>query len=166
MAKRDYDIPEHAQHCMELSTDDLRDAHKLEVGRREQFARKAYAYLMGVAIGISFAIGMLGLAARSPTAAPMSVPIRVILVAIVLSLFMAAIAALRVIAPSEAWDLWLQERHPKMEEDVQKKQLVKLTLLNQAYNLIAAHYLSTSYIGMRNGVYLVLGLLVWAIAVR
>ncbi len=65
----------------------------------------------------------------------------------------------------EGWDLWLQERYPDLEEDVQKTQLLKLTLLNQAYNLIAARYLSASYIGMRNGVYLVLGFLMWAIFV-
>jgi len=163
VAKQDYEIPEHAQQCLELSKDALKDAHKLELGRREQFTRKAQAYLMGVAVGVSFAVGMLGLFARAHPAASVPVMLKIFLGSGVLSLFMAAVAALRVIAPSEGWDLWLQERYAEPEDELQKKQLLKLTLLNQAYNLIGASYLATSYIGMRNGVYLVLCLLLWTI---
>jgi hypothetical protein len=164
-ARDDYDIPEHALPCLELSKDELKDAHKLELGRREQFTRKAQAYLMGVTVGVSFAVGMLGLSVKVHPAEAIPLILKIALGVVVLSLFMAAISALHVIAPSESWDLWLQERYAGAKEDLQKKQLLKLTLLNQAYNLIAASCLSASYIGMRNGVYLVLSLLMWAIVI-
>jgi len=168
-AKTSYDIPDHALPCMELAKEELKDSLKLERDRHERFVRKAQAYLMGVAVGVSFAIGMLGLLAKGgallETARGMSLLIKALLIAVVLSLFMAAIAALWVIAPSEAWDLWLQERRSESDPEFEKRQVLKLALLNQGLNLISANHLSTSYTGMRNGMFLILFLLVWTIIV-
>jgi hypothetical protein len=166
-ARVDYELPEHAQVFTELTKDELKEAHKLELGRREQFNRKAQAYLMGVTLSTSFAIGMLNIMTRAQTASSspswLSVVLRMALGIVVISLFMSAIAALKVIAPSDVFDMWLQERHISPDAEMEKKQLIKLTLLNQGYNLIAANYLSASYIAMRNGVYLILCFLLWLI---
>jgi hypothetical protein len=168
-AKGDYEIPDYAADRLQLSKDDLKDAHKLEVTRREQFTRKAQAYLMGVTVGTSFVIGMLGLWARAPewvnSHPVVTYSLRAALLLVVLWLFMAAFAALRVIAPSQAYDTWLQERLIDADEEDTKKQLVKLILLNQGYNLIAANHLQASSVGMRNGVILVFIILLLMITV-
>jgi len=165
--KQDYEIPEHAKGYLDLSKDELKDSLKIEIARKEQFNRKAQAYLMGVTLASSFVIGVLGVYAKSGGSS-LPFELKVVLLCLVFSLVMSAASALRVIAPSEAFDLYLQARHVLTDDDkseLEKKQLLKLTLLNQGHNLIAVTYLTASFRGMRNGLILVTGVLAWAIIV-
>jgi hypothetical protein len=162
--KEDYEIPEHAAAYLALSKEELKDSLKIELGRKEQFNRKAQAYLMGVTLATSFAVGLLGVYAKGGGAMPPG--LKAVLVAVVVSLVMSAAGALRVIAPSMAFDLYLQNRLVEavdVRDGFERRQLLKLTLLNQGHNLIAVTYLTASFRGMRNGLVLVTGVLIWAI---
>ncbi len=162
-------LPEEFARYRALPKDGLKDALKIEVARREQFTRKAQAYLMAVTLGTSFTIGVIGILAKAPSLPPGPVVgFKVVLVGLVLSLFMSAVAALWVIAPSEAYDLFMQERtaptgDAEADDRDEKDRIIRLVLFNQAYSLVSAAYLSASYAGMRNGVWLVVAVLVAAI---
>lgn len=160
----DYDIPPHATGYLVLSKEDLKDSLKIEIARKEQFNRKAQAYLMGVTLASSFVVGLLGVYAKGGGAMPWG--LKVALVLLVVSLVMSAASALRVIAPSMAFDLYLQNRLPEVDDnpdDFEKRRLLKFVLLNQGHNLIAVTYLTSSYRGMRNGLFLITGVLIWLI---
>lgn len=164
-------LPEEYTHYRALPKDGLKDALKIEVARREQFTRKAQAYLMAVTLGTSFTIGVIGILTKAPSLSQGPVVgFKIVLVGLVLSLFMSAVAALWVIAPSEAYDLYMQERTvptgvAEADDRDEKDRIIRLVLFNQAYSLISAAYLSASYAGMRNGVWLVVAVLIAAILV-
>jgi PIN domain nuclease of toxin-antitoxin system len=94
------------------------------LARREQFNRKAQAYLMGVTVATSFAVGILGIYVRAG-AGGVPLALKLILLGAVISLVMSAVSALRVIAPSEAFDLYLQARHIVPEDE--KEGLARLS---------------------------------------
>jgi hypothetical protein len=162
--RESFDLSEEMRMYVDLTLEDLRDSHKIELARREQFQRKAQSYLMAVTIATSFVLGFLGLALKSQSTSDASahipLAVKVLLLVGVGSLVMSAFTALRVIAPTEAFDLWLQARSVNESEEQQKGRLIKLIHLNQAYSLIAAPYVRASYVGMRNGIIVVTFLLV------
>ena len=81
------EVPEEFRPYEELPRDALKDSLKIEVSRREQFTRKAQAYLMAVTLGTSFTIGVLGVLGKAAVAPPaVLVPLKVVLVGLVLSL--------------------------------------------------------------------------------
>lgn len=149
----------------------VRDAHRLEVQRRDQFTRKAQGYLMGLTVMSSFSLGAIALTIRAS-----SVPearhlgghwaFAAGLLATIVSFSMAAFSALRAVAPSRVFDVYLDnflDGPTPIDEASEKLLFLKMIALNQAYNLILAACVKACYIAMRNGLLLLAALLVWLV---
>lgn len=144
-----------------LGMPDLKDSHRAALGLREQLQRRAQGYLMAVTVATSFALGSLGLLAKvqggSVDAVHLSSTTRWTLLFVLASFFMSATSSLRVLGPSQAYDLWLRSHMPN-DEDSKKANIIRFIQLNEAYAMIYSYQTRCSYIGMRNGVF---ALFVW-----
>lgn len=143
---------------LQLDASDLKDSHRAVLGLREQLQRRAQAYLATVAIGSSFAMGVISLIARSHQGGigdALPWPTRLFLLGIVGSLMMSALCALAVLGPSELHDVWLRSQLPRDEDGQQQRaNLIRFIQLNESWTIVFERYVRASYIAMRNGVLL------------
>jgi hypothetical protein len=147
----------------ELNETDILNAHALEKQRRESILRKAEGNLTALSICLTVLFGVIGWTStaggiiRSDCIPPL---LCLIPLAGTLYLIMAFFSAFRVMRVDRWDDLWLQSlvRDPQGNgSNDRKRTLIRIILLNQATNLIAANYASASYVCMRNG-FLAIGL--------
>lgn len=140
---------------MELDLNDIKESHRAALSLRDQLQRRAQGYLMAVTVASSFSLGMIGLLVKAKPVngdfINVSIPARIMLLAALLSFFMSAVSALRVMGPSEVFDLWLRSHFPN---DLEQKKVnyIRYIQLNEAYAMIYACHTRGSYISMRNGV--------------
>lgn len=143
---------------LKLDASDLKESHRAVLGLREQLQRRAQAYLATVAIGSSFAFGVISLAVRSHqgnVADAFSWPTRLFLLGVVGSLMMSALCALAVLGPSELHDVWLRSQLPRDDAgEQQRANLIRFIQLNESWAFVFERYVRASYIAMRNGVLL------------
>lgn len=141
-----------------LDVSDLKESHRAALTLRDQLQRRAQGYLMAVTIASSFTLSALALlvkvqAGRSELV-HLSEMTRVILLAALGSFMMSVVSALRVLGPSDVYDLWLRSQFPSDPEQ-KKANLIRFTRLNESYALVYACHVRGSYLAMRNGVLLV-----------
>jgi hypothetical protein len=143
---------------LKLDASDLRESHRAVLGLREQLQRRAQAYLATVAIGSSFAFGVISLVIRShqgDIGDAFAWPTRLFLMGVVGSLMMSALCALAVLGPSELHDVWLRSQLPRDEAgEQQRANLIRFIQLNESWAIVFERYVRASYIAMRNGVLL------------
>lgn len=136
-----------------LALADVKEAHRADLSRRDGLIRKGHAYfaaVIGTTVGFSFQVisamartepGLLLFFLRAAGGVALAY------------LVMAALAAAKVIGPTEAFDVYLQHRAAWVEagdEETEKSWLVKLILLNQSYALLASTWLAAAYACLRN----------------
>ncbi len=134
-------------------------AHQLELSRREQLRKNAQANLAAVTVALTFIFGVFGVVSNQylePPSERLGWLVRAIGAFGVVSLLMAAMSAVRALAPSRFYDMWLQTHLAsagRMSPEGEKKaKLIKAIFLNQEHTLIIANHSSASSTGMRNGV--------------
>lgn len=149
------DLDKNATIYVELDIKDLKESHRAALGLREQLQRRAQSYLMAITVATSFSIGVVGVLSRIGSAAhaPNNLDwlIKCLLFAALISFFMSAFSALRVLGPSDLYDVWLRSQIPS-DLDQQKANVIRFTQLNEAYAMAFEVQLRGSYIAMRNGV--------------
>lgn len=140
---------------MTLELSDLKESHRAALALRDQLQRRAQGYLMAITVASSFTLGALALLVKvqSGEAAPVHLSgiTRVILLTVLGSFTMSAVSALRVLGPSEVYDLWLRSQLPNDPEQ-RKANLIRFIQLNESYAMAYAYHTRGSYVGMRNGV--------------
>jgi len=160
---------------LSLALPQIREAHRIEIQRRDQFTRKAQGYLMALTVMSSFSIGAIALTVKAasssstvqqPSGPSLSWTFWVGLLAMIASFTMAALSALWAVGPSEVFDVYLPalvEDGKPVDDERQKSLLLHMIALNQAYNLILAAFVRAAYIAMRNGAILLLVALCWLV---
>jgi hypothetical protein len=137
----------------------IESAHRLELERREQLRKNAQANLAAVTVALTFAFGMFGVMTNQYLEFPkewFGWFVRGLGAFGVVSLLLSAISAVRALAPSRFYDMWLQtyknSAGRQTAEGEKKAKLIKAIFLNQGHTLIIANHGSASSTGMRNGV--------------
>jgi hypothetical protein len=122
--------------------------------RREQFHRRAQAFLGSMAVMSAFTIGGLGLVRAEKHGLPSWV-LAISLLCTLLYLAGGAWSALMIISPSQLYDLNLQNQmdgSTPLDESERIDLLIVLVKLTEAQNLILAMLSERAYRFMRNGV--------------
>lgn len=139
-----------------LELDDLRDSLRAILALRDQLQRRAQAYLMAVAVSLSFAIGasaMLVQAGEVETLKSVPFVSRLVVAMIVLNFITSALCSLLVLGPSNIYDTWLRSKIPN-KIDQRKANAIRFIHLNESYSMAYSLQLRGAYNALRNGVIL------------
>lgn len=165
--QRDTSLDCNAQAYMALDLEALTESHRAALSLRDQLQRRAQGYLMAVTVATTFSFGTVGLlsgnASIVTTPPPPGWITALFLFAVLLSFFMSTVSALRVLGPSNLYDMWLRSQLP-IDPEQKKANLIRFTQLNETYVLVYECQLRGSYIAMRNGVILLFAMLALGIA--
>ena len=146
---------------MTIDLDDLKEAHEIELKRREEFRKHAQNNLVTITLSLTFVFGTAQIYAKATdsneTQTALSLLVRSIAIFSILSFYMSALSSMKIIGPTKIYDVWLQTLEQSYgrnspEED-KKAKLIKIINLNQAYTLIVSNYSRSSDIGLRNGAF-------------
>jgi hypothetical protein len=147
------ELTDEMNQCFPLDLDELKEAHQLEIDRREQLRKNAQLNLGASTLATTIAFAL----SKQDAFVVLNHWSCVFFAACaVFYLSATALSALRACDTMAVNDLWLQFRvYPFGQDTVEldkKAKLIKSTFLNQAGNLIVANYAEASSIGMRNAI--------------
>jgi len=159
------DLNGEAEEYLSLSTESLRDAHRIGLERLKRVQDRAHVNLVAVTVAVSLVFGTIGLTGSQVGGITIwSYLARFLIIVTVIWLSMAAFASIQVLAPCRVCDMWLQMRKVPFpqdsEEEQEKAKYIKMTLLNQYYTTMVTNYAEVSSIAMRNGVMAIAALLI------
>ncbi len=149
-----------------LDKDDLRDALRAELARRDQLQRRAQTFLGSIAVLTAFSIGIVGALRSSNFILPVWA-IAIPTLPTLLYLASGAWSALEAVRPGTLYDVWLQSRidgKEKLDDKTMLDRLIWIVHITQAQNLITAILAERTYRSVRNGLFCLVGVLLLLLA--